>query len=246
MDDRAIAQLERGRELFAQNEYEKAARYLLPLVRQKHPFADVYGMLGVIYHQRGRLRDAVGMWEQALQINPGYTEAALNLAVALNELGRYEEAKLVHARMKAARKAYGSGPVGGDAFVKGKIANMHADVGRAYEEVGAPEEAVVEYQRALALCPEFVDIRTRLAICFRAAGHSAAAERELRALKKEHPRSLGPRLQLGMTCFQEGRTEDAEREWREVLELEPGNKFARLYLNFLAKSAQKTAARPSR
>ena len=242
MDERQRSLLDRGREHYGANEFEDAARCLIPLAREKRPFADVYAMLGVIYHQKGRLKDAVGMWEQALQLNPAYTEGALNLAVGLNELGRYDEAKQVHERMMASRKG-ASGAM--DQFVKGKIANMHAEVGRAYEEVGLFDEAIHEYQRALMLCPTFVDIRTRLATCFRAAGHFAAAERELLGIKSDHPRSIGPRLQLGMTYYTEGRLTDADREWKEVLDLEPANKFARLYLRFLAKGNSGAGRPPS-
>ena len=42
-----------------------------------------------------------------------------------------------------------------------------------------------------------------------------------------------PRLQLGMTHYTAGRRSDAAREWRDVLAMEPGNKFAKLYLRLV-------------
>lgn len=235
MDDRTRRLLERGRGHYRSGQYEKAEKALMPLVRDRVPFADVYAMLGAIHYQKGRLLDAVSLLDEALRLNPGYTEAALHLALTYNDLGKYEEAKNVHERMLASRK--GSGPEGIDPFVKGKIANMHAEVGRAYEQAGLYGEATDEYRRALALCPTYVDIRTRLGACLRVAGNLTAAERELSKVKKEHPNLVAPRLQLGMTYFAGGKRKDAAREWREALAMEPENKFAKLYVKMLEEAA---------
>jgi tetratricopeptide (TPR) repeat protein len=231
MDERTSRLLQRGREHFRAGQYDKAEKSLSPLARERIPFADVYSMLGSICYQKGRLLDALALFDEALRLNPGYTEAALNLALTYNDLGKYEESKRVYQRMIASRKD--SGPDHVDPFVKGKIANMHADVATAYEQAGLHEEAAQEYRRALSLCPTFVDLRTRLGSCLRAAGNLTAAEREFAKAKKEHPNLVGPRLQLGMTFYAAGRRSDAAREWREVLAMEPANKFAKLYLRLI-------------
>jgi tetratricopeptide (TPR) repeat protein len=233
MDDRTTRLLQRGREDFRAGKYDKAEKALTPLARDRLPFADVYSMLGSICYQKGRLLDALALFDEALRLNPGYTEAALNLALTYNDLGKYEESKRVYQRMIASRKDTGGDNV--DPFVKGKIANMHADVALAYEQAGLHEEAAQEYRRALGLCPQYVDLRTRLGSALRAAGNLAAAEREFAKAKKEHPNLVGPRLQLGMTFYAAGRRSDAAREWREVLAMEPANKFAKLYLRLISE-----------
>jgi tetratricopeptide (TPR) repeat protein len=242
MDDRTKRLLKRGREHFQANQYDKASKALTPLARDRVPYADVYAMLGTIYYQKGRLLDAVAVYEEALRLNPGYTEAALNLAVTYNDLGKYDESKRVYARMIANRKNNTGDQV--DPFVKGKIANMHAEVGEAYEQAGLHDEAANEYRRALSLCPNFVDIRTKLGATLRAAGNFQVAERELVKAKKEHPNLVGPRLELGMTYYNAGRRNDAAREWREVLAMEPENKFAKLYLR-LINTAEKAGGKRS-
>jgi tetratricopeptide (TPR) repeat protein len=244
MDERTRRLLDRGREHYAANEYDKAERCLAQVLRDHHPFADVYHMLGVIYAHRGMAKRAQNMFEEALRLNPAYTEAAINLAVTFNEQGRYQEAKEVYKRMLAARKT-ASAASQLDPFVRGKIANMHAEVGEAYEHAGLFAEAVKEYERALALCPSFVDIRTRLGASARAAGDLETATQEFERVKKENPRLAGPRLQLGMTYYAAGRFDDAAREWREVLVLQPDNKFAKLYLALIANGARARKPRPS-
>ena len=51
---------------------------------------------------------------------------------------------------------------------------------------------------------------------------------------------MGPRLQLGMTYYAAGRRNDAAREWREVLAMEPDNKFAKLYLRLVSEQAKRS------
>ena len=146
------------------------------------------------------------MFKEALRINPAYTEAALNLAVTLNDLGKYREAKEIYERAMAASK---NSPRHLDPFAKGKIANMHADIGAAYHAVGLYEDAVREYERALALCPKFVDIRTKLGTTFREMGNIVAAVREFERVKTENPKFAGGRLHLGLSYYAQGRRDEA-------------------------------------
>jgi tetratricopeptide (TPR) repeat protein len=198
-------------------------------------------MLGVIYHQQGRLIDAETVFKEALRINPAYTEAALNLAVTLNDLGKYREAKEIYERAMAASK---NSPRHLDPFAKGKIANMHADIGAAYHAVGLYEDAVREYERALALCPKFVDIRTKLGATFREMGNIVAAVREFERVKTENPRFAGGRLHLGLSYYAQGRREEAAHEWQQVLAMAPENKSAQMYLAMVRQSPQPVGALP--
>jgi tetratricopeptide (TPR) repeat protein len=227
MDERVRETLNRGREHYAAREYDRAEHFLSELAREQIAYADVYDMLGVIYHQQGRMTDAEAMFKEALRINPSYTEAALNLAVTLNDLGKYREAKDIYQRAMSASR---SAPRNLDPFAKGKIANMHADIGAAYHGVGLYEDAVREYERALALCPKFVDIRTKLGTTFREMGNVAAAIREFERVKAENPKFPGGRLHLGLSYYAQGRRTEAAAEWQQVLAMAPDNKSAQMYL----------------
>jgi tetratricopeptide (TPR) repeat protein len=174
------------------------------------------------------------MFQEALRINPGYTEAALNLAVTYNDLGKYREAKEIYERaMTASRNA----PRSLDPFAKGKIANMHADIGAAYHAVGLHEDAVREYQRALALCPKFIDIRTKLGTTYREMGDLDSAVREFEGVRSESPNFASGRLHLGLSYYAMGRRAEAAAEWEQVLALAPENKSAQMYLSIVNKGA---------
>jgi tetratricopeptide (TPR) repeat protein len=239
MDERTRDLLARGRDAYEANDYDKAEPCLVQLVNEQRGFADVHDMLGVIYHHQGRLHEAAAMFEAALRLNPNYTEAALNLAVTYNDLGRYQEAKEVYGQ---ALRASRSGPRKLDPFAQGKIANMHADVGKAYDALALYPEAVREYEKALELCPHFQDIRTLLGTTLREMGALPAAVRELERVRRETPKYVPARLSLGLAYQALGRLDEAREEWDAALNFDAENKPARMYLASLATRAKDAAA----
>jgi len=227
MDDQTRERLARGREHYRANEYDLAEPYLRALADANGPFADVFDMLGVIYYQRGRVPDAQVMFERALRINPGYTDAALNLAVTYNDLGKYQEAKAIYQRMVDASK---NAPSRLDPYARGKLANMHADLGAAYRDCALYGEAVREYEKALALGPGFHDVRTQLGATLREAGQLDEAIHQFEQVRLAKPDYVPARLQLGLTLYGLGRRGDALDEWQQILVLEPSNKPAAMYI----------------
>ncbi|MBI5542328.1 MAG: tetratricopeptide repeat protein, partial [Deltaproteobacteria bacterium] len=159
MDEFLSEILNLGRSHFQRKQYQKAEKYLSQVLEQNQSFADVYNMLGVIYHDQGSFARAQRAFEAALKLNPAYTEAALNLAVIYNDMGMYREAKEVYQNALTRGQ---TAPGEMDRFVKGKIANMYADIGDVYMSSGRFDDAIGEYQRALNLCPTFVDLRAKL------------------------------------------------------------------------------------
>ena len=158
MDDMLKQALALGRGYYLKREYTQAEQYLTAVVEQNQSFADVYNMLGVIYHDQGQYQKALRAFEAALRINPGYTDAALNLAVTYNDTGKYQEAQETY-RHALSRSGARQGKV--DRFVQGKLANMYADIGDVWLSSGLYAEAIHEYRRALELGPAFADVRPR-------------------------------------------------------------------------------------
>ena len=233
MDDRTKQLLALGREHYDKREFDKADHYLGQVVERDLAFADVHNMLGVIRHDRGQLVEARAAFERALEINPRYTEAALNLAVTFNDLGRYEEAKAIYQQAMA-RGQEAPGKL--DPFVKGKIANLHADVALAYEGVGMLTEATHEYRRAVLLCPHFADLRLRLANVYRQQGDLEAARFELSEALTQRPDYVPARIALGVVLLAQEKTAEAIEAWERALENEPGHKAAEMYLRMARSS----------
>src|SRR5574337_462460 len=150
MDDALRQLLTLGRGYFEKKQFQEAESYLTQVVEQNQSFADVYNMLGIIYHDQGQFARAQRAFEAALRLNPAYTDAALNLAVIYNDMGKYAEAKQVY---QSALTRQRSSPNKMDPFVKGKIANMYAEIGDVYLSTGMVEEAIAEFRRAIELGP---------------------------------------------------------------------------------------------
>lgn len=221
-----------GREYYLTGEYAKAREHLEAVLRVHDDFADVHNMMGVILYEAGEASGACASFERALALNPRYTEAALNLSVCYNELGRYDDAKRVYTQVHGTPDATGLDKL--DAYARGKIANMHRDIGDAYVGVGLLEHAIKEYRKALQLCPTFVDIRTKLATTLRDAGRLPDALDELIAIRDAAPDYLQARVQLGITLWRAKRIAEARDEWQYVLDKDPNNRSCRVYLGMTA------------
>jgi tetratricopeptide (TPR) repeat protein len=232
MDETLRQALALGHGHYLKKEYGPAEQYLTQVVEQNQSFADVYNMLGVIYHDQGQYQKALRAFEAALRINPGYTDAALNLAVTYNDTGKYKEAQETY-RHALSRSGARQGKI--DRFVGGKLANMYAEIGDVWLSSGFYAEAIREYRRALELGPAFVDIRSKLAGALRDLGDREQAIQEYEEAVRQAPNYVPARLNLGLSLFAAGRRDEAVKHWMAVLEISPGNRNAELYLD-LAKS----------
>lgn len=236
--------LQRARECFAEKSYDQAEALLDQVLAATKEFADVHNMLGVIYHHQGKFGRALEAFQEALKLNPNYTEACLNLAVTYNDLGMYNEARAVYARARHggapvpdARKTRDDHPI--DPFVRGKLANLHAELGAVYFDLLQYAAAAEEYRKALALRGDFPDVRTALAKSLREMGRKEEALAELLEAKKQRPNYLDAGIQLGVTYYSLGKNAEARAEWQRVLEQDPQNPRAKMFLRLVSQMDQK-------
>ena len=232
MNERLKQLLVLGREHYAKREFEKAEHMLRMVLEEEDRYADVHDMLGVIAHSRGNFLVAERHFERALEINPAYTEAALNLAVTYNDRGKYEKAREIYGRIKVGSPGTA---LGLDPFARGKIANMHADLGQAYHDAGLAREAIGELEKATLLCPHFADLQTRLGTLLRETNDLAGARIRYEAALQHRPQYVTARLQLGVTLLALGDASGAEEQWKQVIAVESENSQAKMYLRMLER-----------
>ncbi len=238
-----------GKKYFTQREYERAESYLRRVAKQNPKYADVQNMLGVIYHSEGRFSDSIHAFEQALAVNPNYTEALLNLAVLYNDLGQYKEARKLYdhlqkrkpatkpAKGKAGKESAGAAEREIEPVLRGKLSNLHAEVGDIYYGLGLYGPAIEEFARALTLNPTYVDIQTKLGQSQREHGELETSVKTLRDACKTNARYAQARVQLGVSLYAMGKLGEARKTWNETLTIDPENANAQMYLSLCEAAA---------
>lgn len=220
--------VQRATNAFQTGDYEDAERLCLEVVQQTPLYANIYNMLGFIYSQRNSPEKAIELFRRALSINPNYTEAQLNLAITLADIGAYGPALREFGLAKAREEGGASPPM--SSVIRSKLANAHADLGKIYFDLGMIPEAVGEYQKALGLGPSYADVHNRLAVCYREQGdHEQALEAFTRALEI-NPRYVEAYVNLGILLRRMGREEQAVTAWEKALALDPRNHLAQVNL----------------
>jgi tetratricopeptide (TPR) repeat protein len=205
------------------------AEGLLEEVAERAPrFANVFNMLGVIASHRGAVERAVAMFRQALTVNPNYSEAQINLAITLAEMGDYEQASEEVTKL---RERGPDAPGKLDLGVLGKLANAHSDLAKRYHELGMYAQAIAEYDMALKLCPMFPDIHNKRAVSCRELGDLAAAKASLLRALEVNPKYVEAYINLGLVYRKMGELPEAAAMWERALELNPEQPLARIYLN---------------
>ena len=216
MDERIRRMLAVGKEHYESGDFPQAEEVLSQIVEENRGFADIHNMLGVIYHAQGKFSQAQECFEEALSINPHYTEAALNLSVTYNDLGQYDEARKIYADAMSRSKAE---PRSLDPFAKGKIANMHANLGDAYHGLGfslamtgEAREATVMIERAVRLSPNDPFMYAFLGhlgqAYFQLGEYDSSIERVGRSLELRP--TPGLTLLLAASCGLSGRHEEGQ------------------------------------
>ena len=133
--------------------------------------------LGVVYSEMKKFPEAVDMWKRYAAATGDSAAAYSNLGFCYELAGRGEEAEAAYlkgiqkdARHVACRVNYGLMLVRRGRVSEGRLqlqavltpAEAHYNVGSAYEALGRPEQAKLEYRTALQLDPEFADAQSRL------------------------------------------------------------------------------------
>jgi tetratricopeptide (TPR) repeat protein len=228
--------VKRGTAAFEAGEYSEAEALLLRVLDSNTAYANVYHMLGVIASFRGASQRAVDLFRRALALNPRYSEAQLNLAITLADMGAYDVAAAEVGELQAREPEDADRP--GPAIL-GKLANAHADLARKYHALGMYAEAVAEYDKALGLCPNFPDIHNRRAASCRELRDYAGAKASLARALELNPRYVEAYVNLGQLHQRMGHLTEAVAAWERALEFNPTHPLARIFLT------QAAAARPA-
>ena len=218
-----------GRDYFERGLYDEAIREIEEALRLVPNFPDLHNQLGLALSMNGDRERSVVSFRKALELNPGYLEARLNLAIVYNELGRYDDAlrefALEYPRDPDHRNL--------SPDVRTFLADAHVTLGDTYRNLGMHVDATQEYLKALKLAPQFLDVKNKLGATYCDMGLYADAEAELKAALAQNARYVDARVTIGVVHYRAGRRHRAREEWSACLAEREGDVRARAYLEML-------------
>ena len=217
-----------GKQCFENKDYAKAEHYFKKILSEQPNYADILNLMGVICHIEGKFDAAIELFKKSLKANPHYTEAILNLAVLYNDLGKYKEAKKLYTHLRDTQKVKHKHI---EPVLKGKLSNLHANIGDIYRNLGLYDYAIDKYKKALLLNPKYVDIKTNLGIAYRENNQLKESLQELIEATKTNEKYVTARIQLGVTLYSLGKLPEAKKHWATVLQKDSSNEHAKMYLS---------------
>ena len=218
--------------------------------------------LGDALDKKGQTDEAIGHFQEAIRLKPGYADAHNNLGNTLLKKGQADEA-IGHfqeaIRLKPGyANAYNN--LGNALLKKGQPgeairqyqeairlepadANTHYNLGNAFLKNGQPDEAIRQYQEAIRLKRDSPAACYNLGIVFGMKGQPDEAIRQFQEAIRLNPDYAEAHSNLGTAFFQQGRADEAIRQYQEALRLKPDFPDARRNLDLaLATKANASPA----
>lgn len=230
--------LKKAKEAFQKNDLKTASLFLNEIIDQNPNATEAYFYLANVFHVRGELGKAIKGFQRVLELDPNHTDAAISLSVIYNDIGKYEEAKAIFEKANnQVKNSQGQGVA--DPHLNKKFSLKHYELAEMYVSYGRCDEALFEYNKAIALDTDNLEIRIKVAKTYTKKGFTSKAFDELRRLKNENPGYMPARIALGLLYYGNGNIIEATAEWQNVLSREPNHPEAMMYVN-LSRTASET------
>lgn len=224
--------------------------------------ADTHNNLGNAFAVEGKIQEAIGHYEQALQFNPGNPDVPLNLAAALLQTGRFDEAaryyeQALRSAPNNARAQYSLGIAllnlgrPGNAIghfeqalrIDPADAEAHTVLGSLLFDQGKTLEAVSHWEQALRIKPTFAEAHYNIANAFlRERRFEEAMDHYGKALEIK-PDFADAHCNLGIALEQVGRAQEAIKHYEQAVLLRPDYEEVKKRLALLRDHIQSPAGR---
>jgi Flp pilus assembly protein TadD len=192
--------LDRGRELFSQNDVAGAINSLLMAVSLDKKLWDAHNLLGIAYEMKGMRSRALESLETALKADKDQPEHLNDFGYVLIKNGEYSRA------VKYLKRAVKAQP---------DNQRFNNNLGLALVEIGKLDEAYVAFERAMG---EF-DGRMNMATRLLRRGYDKEAIKQLEKCRAMQPNSMDVLYRLSVLYARNGQTAQAEEANKTFLSL---------------------------
>ncbi|NTX14285.1 social motility TPR repeat lipoprotein Tgl [Myxococcus sp. CA051A] len=181
-----------------QGHLQDALRELQVSLDNDPDYPEAHNAMGILLHMAfGRPAEAVGHYEHALKVRPGFSEARTNLANVHLDQARYDEAiklyeqvlndmlyvtpyiaqaNLGWALYKKGDTARGVGSLKASVTTNPGFCLGYRNLGIIYDETGKLDESCRQFSRFRENCPEAAEAHMREGVCLAKQGQADAAK----------------------------------------------------------------------
>jgi len=163
----------------------------------------------VVLSDQGRLQEAIEKYREAIEIQPAYEQALLNLGYLLTRTGQSAEAVGVLRRLLAT-----------DPRLTATAA--HVNLGNALQDLDRFEEAAAHYREALRLDPSIAFVWSNLGNALRKLGRLEQAVAHYERAYRMEPDDAVNHNGWGLALAGLGRLDEAVAHYAAALRLDPG------------------------
>ena len=182
----------------SENEISKFAS----TIRVHRNSADSHYLLGCYYQQKGRHNEAIREFEKAILINPGNAKAYNGRGVSYDKLRDFERA------VKSYDMALKIDP---------SLDYVHNNLGYSYLLQGNYDAAIASFKKALALDAQNSRTNNNLGLAYAMNGQYDHALQQF----QQSGDKAQAHYNLAGVYYEKGRFEEAKKEYRHVLNLNP-------------------------
>ena len=201
------AAFDRGKELFSNAQYGRAAEYFQAAIDTRHDWAEAHRYLGLALYQLDLYEDAADAFAMAICFSPKMGKAHFALALAERKLGRLE------AALVSVERALAYGERNAEAFnVRGALLFDRGDVGGA----------LASFESAVEADPAHAPAHSNLGyILFRDFGQYDRGEEHIERALELDPENIDIRCNYTMVVSLRGEHERALALCNELLSIRP-------------------------
>lgn len=177
-------------------DYQKALEIVEQILAAEPEAVDVLFMEASIHQVLETDVDVIPIYEKILSIDPEREEAYKILGKLYMEDGELDKAADVFDRMVSR-------------FPKAYVGHYH--LGKVYAQLGRLDEAEAAFERTIELAPSLNQPRWELIKLYQSRGNDGKTRTLYEEILEQNPDNIAAAIELSLACYDEGKTEKADR-----------------------------------